>query len=125
MAFITINGREFPAPDNVCNLIIATNVSDGKNAKGEFIGDKIGRDQYKIDNLQWSWLPAETWAAMCQEFKAFVVTAKIWDMAHNDWITLRMYPGNRQATPGMCDANQRPINYKVCKVNIIDCGVIE
>lgn len=124
-AFITINGREFPAPDNVWNLVVATYVSDGKNALGEFIGDKIGRDQYKIENLQWSWLKADTWAQMCQEFDAFVVTAKVWDMVHNDWITLQMYPGNRQATAGINDKNQKPIVYKKCTVNIIDCGVID
>ena len=56
MAFITINGREFPPPDNMADLIVATNVSDGKNALGEFIGDRVGRDQYKVDNLQWSYL---------------------------------------------------------------------
>lgn len=124
MAFITINGREFPAPDNVWELVVATNVTEGKNAQGEFIGDKVGRDQYKVNNLQWSYLDAETWAQMCQEFDSFVVTAKIWDMVKNDWITLRMYPGNRSATGGINTADQRPIKYKLCKVNIIDCGVI-
>lgn len=80
MAFITINGREFPAPDNVWELVVATNVTEGKNAQGEFIGDKVGRDQYKVNNLQWSYLDAEIWAQMCQEFDSFVVTAKsgIW-----------------------------------------------
>ena len=34
MAVITINGREFPSPDIGGNLIVATNVSDGKNANG-------------------------------------------------------------------------------------------
>lgn len=125
VAFIEINGKEFPAPDNSWELIVATNVSDGKNAQGEFIGDKVGRDQYKINNLQWTNLPAATWAEMCQEFSAFVVTAKIWDMVHNDWITLQMYPGNRSATAGQNDAGQQPTVYKKCKVNIVDCGVIE
>ena len=46
MAVITINGREFPAPDIGGNLVVATNVSDGKNALGEFIGQRVGRDQY-------------------------------------------------------------------------------
>ncbi len=124
MAFITINGREFPAPDNVWELVVATNVTEGKNAQGEFIGDKVGRDQYKVNNLQWSYLDAETWAQMCQEFDSFVVTAKIWDMVKNDWITLQMYPGNRSATGGINTADQMPTKYKLCKVNIIDCGVI-
>lgn len=30
MAFIIINEKEFPAPDIGANLIVATNVSDGK-----------------------------------------------------------------------------------------------
>ena len=42
MAVITINGREFPAPDIGGNLVVATNVSDGKNANGEFVGQKGG-----------------------------------------------------------------------------------
>ena len=58
MAVITINGREFPSPDIGGNLIVATNVSDGKNALGEFIGQRVGRDQYKFENLQWKFLPA-------------------------------------------------------------------
>ena len=90
MAFITINGREFPPPDNMADLIVATNVSDGKNALGEFIGDRVGRDQYKVDNLQWSYLDAATWAEMLQAFSEFVVTARIPDMVHDGWITIQM-----------------------------------
>lgn len=124
MAFITINGQEFPAPDNVWELIIYTNVTSGRNAQGEFIGDRVGRDQYKVNNLQWSWLPAKTWAQMCQAFSSFVVTATIWDQVHNDWMSIQIYPGDRSASGGINDADQRPILYKLCKVNIIDCGVI-
>ena len=125
MAFITINGQEFPAPDNVWELITYTNVTAGRNAQGEFIGDKVGRDQYKVNNLQWSWLDVDTWAQMCQVFTSFVVTAKIWDQVHADWITIQIYPGDRSATAGFNDDEQRPTVYKLCKVNIIDCGVID
>ena len=68
MAVITINGREFPAPDIGAKFVVATNVSEGKNALGEFVGQKVGRDQHKADSLQWKRLNAETWAAMLQEF---------------------------------------------------------
>ena len=125
MAFITINGQDFPAPDNVWEQITYTNVTAGRNAQGEFIGDKVGRDQYKVNNLQWSWLDADTWAQMCQVFSSFVVTAKIWDQVHADWITIQIYPGDRSATAGFNDDEQRPTVYKLCKVNIIDCGVID
>lgn len=125
MAVITINGREFPAPDIGANLLVATNVSDGKNALGEFVAQKVGRDQYKFDGLQWKFLDAETWAAMLQEFDKFVVTARIPDMVQNRFMTIRMYPGNRTATPVEFDKEGLPTKYKDCKVNIIDCGVIE
>lgn len=124
MAVLTINGRGYPSPDIGGNLVVATNVSDGKNALGEFVGQRVGRDQYKFENLQWKFLDAETWSAILQEFDEFVVTARIPDMVHNKFITIRMYPGNRTATPVEFDENGLPTKYKNCKVNIIDCGVI-
>lgn len=125
MAVLMINGREFPSPDIGGNLVVATNVSDGKNALGEFIGQRVGRDQYKFENLQWKLLPAEMWAAMLQEFDKFVVTATIPDMVHNRMMTIRMYPGNRTATPVAFDADGLPTLYRDCRVNMIDCGVME
>ncbi|WP_313347515.1 hypothetical protein [Lacrimispora sp.] len=125
MAVLTINGREFPSPDIGGNLVVATNVSDGKNAKGEFIGQRVGRDQHKFENLQWKFLDAATWATMLQEFDKFVVTARIPDMVHNRMMTIRVYPGNRTATPIEFDSDGLPTMYQDCKVNIIDCGVIE
>lgn len=125
MAVITINGREFPSPDIGGNLLVATNVNNGKNANGEFVGQKVGRDQHKFESLQWKFLDAETWAAMLQELDKFVVTARIPDMVHNRWMTIQMYPGNRSATPVEFDREGLPTMYRDCKVNIIDCGVVE
>lgn len=125
MAVITINGRGFPSPDIGGNLLVATNVSDGKNANGEFVGQKVGRDQHKFEGLQWKFLDAATWAAMLQELDKFVVTARIPDMVHNRWMTIRMYPGNRTATPVEFDGDGLPTMYRDCKVNIVDCGVVE
>ena len=90
MAIITINGRTFPGPDVGGKLTVATNVSQGKNALGEFVGQKVGRDQYKFDSLQWKQLDAKTWSDMLKEFEKFVVIARIPDMVNNDWMTLKM-----------------------------------
>ena len=125
MAIITINGRTFPGPDVGGKLTVATNVSQGKNALGEFVGQKVGRDQYKFDSLQWKQLDAKTWSDMLKEFVKFVVIARIPDMVNNDWMTLKMYPGNRTAEPIAFDADGLPTLYQNCKVNIVDCGVIE
>ena len=125
MAIITINGRTFPGPDVGGKLTVDTNVSQGKNALGEFVGQKVGRDQYKFDSLQWKQLDAKTWSDMLKEFEKFVVIARIPDMVNNDWMTLKMYPGNRTAEPIAFDADGLPTLYQNCKVNIVDCGVIE
>ena len=125
MAIITINGRTFPGPDVGGKLTVATNVSQGKNALGEFVGQKVGRDQYKFDSLQWKQLDAKTWSDMLKEFEKFVVIARIPDMVNNDWMTLKMYPGNRTAEPIAFDADGLPTLYQNCKVNSVDCGVIE
>ncbi len=107
-------------------FIVATTVSDGKNANGEFVGQKVGRDQYKADALIWHRLSAEVWAEMLQEFERFVVIARIPDMVHNSWLTIRMYPGNRSATPAEINPiTGLPSMYHNCKVNLVDCGVIE
>ena len=125
MAIITINGRTFPGPDVGGKLTVATNVSQGKNALGEFVGQKVGRDQYKFDSLQWKQLDAKTWSDMLKEFEKFVVIARIPEMVNNDWRTLKMYPGNRTAETIAFDADGLPTLYQNCKVNIVDCGVIE
>jgi hypothetical protein len=125
MAVITINGREFPAPDIGGRLIVSTNVNSGRNALGEFVGQKVGRDLNKFDSLQWKMLDAATWSAMLKEFDKFVVIARIPDMANNNWTTIRMYPGDRSATPVEFDKDGLPTVYKECKCNIVDCGVIE
>lgn len=125
MAVITINGREFPAPDIGGRLIVSTNVNSGRNVLGEFVGQKVGRDLNKFDSLQWKMLDAATWSAMLKEFDKFVVIARIPDMANNNWTTIRMYPGDRSATPVEFDKDGLPTVYKECKCNIVDCGVIE
>ena len=78
MAIITINGRAFPGPDKGGKLTVATNVSQGKNALGEFVGQKVGRDQYKFDSLQWKLLDAKTWSDMLKEFEKSVGGSPVW-----------------------------------------------
>ena len=125
-AIITINGKEFPAPQRGLEFIVSTTVSSGRNANGEVVGQVVGRNQNKANNLVWPWLKAETWAAMLQEFDNFFVIVKMPDMVHNDWITIQMYPGDRSAEPYWIDKQSKlPTHYINCKVNLIDCGVIE
>lgn len=138
-AIFYINGNPFPAPKRGLTYVVATNVDTGRNANGEVVGQKVGRDVYKLDNLEWPWLKESTWASMLREFENFYVTLTFWDMVHSRWLSVKAYPGNRSAEPYWIDdghqpsgdapsgwyGDKRPTYYTNCKVNIIDCGIIE
>ena len=124
--FMKINGKAFPMPGRHPTLRVATMVDSSRNSMAEMVGQKIGRDQYKVENLFWPHLTAAAWSEMLREFQNFFVVAEIPDMVNNDWIKLKMYPGDRTADPWKVDAaTGLPTEYINCKVNIIDCGVME
>lgn len=123
MSFIKINGKEFPSPSPNVSLTVTTAVNAGRNANNKVVGQKIGRDNYKIDNLKWNVLDRETWSSILKEFDSnFFSTVEFWDMVNNTWKTLTMYPGDRTAEVYMTDKDGIPLYYVNCQVNIIDAG---
>jgi len=133
-AIFFVNGNPFPSPKRGLTYIVSTNVDSGRNANGEVIGQKVGRDVYKLDSLEWSYLDADTWSSMLKEFSEFFVTLTFWDMVNNEWKSLKAYPGDRSAKPmwvsgdGAHDddvTDLHPVAYTECKVNLIDCGLLE
>ncbi len=120
---IYINGREMPYPKEGLNFIVTTIVNSGRNVNAEVVGQKVGRDQYKINALEWPWLSAEQWSYILKCFEDFYATVTFPDMVNNDFITLKMYPGDRSAKPFWIGKDGKPTWYRECKVNIIDCGV--
>ena len=122
---IYVNGKAFPSPKRGLNFIVSTMVTSNRNAYGEVVGQKIGRDQNKINSLEWPMLDAKTWSDMLKEFEQFFVVVKFPDMVSNTWRTLKMYPGDRSAEPYEVDENGFPTKYVNCRVTLIDCGVIE
>lgn len=123
MSFIKINGKEFPSPSPTVSLTVTTAVNAGRNANNKVVGQKIGRDNYKIDNLKWNVLDRETWSSILKEFDSnFFSTVEFWDMVNNTWKTLTMYPGDRTAEVYMTDKDGIPLYYVNCQVNIIDAG---
>ena len=121
-ATILINGKRFPSPNKGFIFQIATYVNAGKNANMEFVGQKVGRDQHKIDSLQWYKLDASTWSDMLKEFAKFEFQVTFPNMQTNTMQTITMYPGDRSAIPIDPDENGMPRFYLQCKCNIIDCG---
>lgn len=121
--FIRVNGKPFPAPKRYPNMVVTTAVDAARNANNKVVGQKIGRDNYKIDNLEWPYLDADTWSSMLQEFdKNYFSTVEFWDVVNNGWRTLIMYCGDRTADVFKLDSTGRPIAYINCKMNLIDAG---
>lgn len=122
MAYLAINGYELPPPKRGVRLTVTTVVDAGRNANGSVVGQRVGRDQYKIDSLEWSWLTADQWAQILNVLSLFFVYVTFTDPVSNSLKTIKMYCGDRTAEPYWVDENGKPTHYRNCKVNLIDCG---
>lgn len=121
--FIYINDIAFPYPDKESGLqTVSTLVNSARTADGVMRGEKIGRDQSKIE-LTWNVLTPEVWSKMLKQFNNFFFTIKYIDMVTNDWTTRKFYVGDRSARPFLVDPKTNKPKYWVkCKANVIDVG---
>ena len=107
-AFLTINGRKFPAPKRGLNIKTMTTVSDGRNEQNVFIGQRIGRDMQKIVN----------------QLSNFVFNVTYLDPVSNDWVTRKMYVSDRDCQPYRVDpVTGKTTQYTSCKCSFVDVGV--
>jgi len=77
MSYIAINGYELPPPKRGVHPIVTTVVDAGRNANGSVVGQRVGRDQYKIDGLEWPWLTAEQWGQILKLSQQFLCLCNI------------------------------------------------
>lgn len=122
-SFLTVNGVDFPCPRVGFTYVITTTVNAGRNANNEVVGQRVGRDLFKLNTLEWAALDAETWQKMLKAVEDFYVPVTFEDYRTGKPITITMYPGDRTAKPLFVD----PITHKVtkyenCKFNLIDVG---
>jgi len=122
VAYIAINGHALPPPKRGVNVTVTTVVDAGRNANGVVVGQRIGRDQYKIDALEWPWLTAQQWHDILTWMKDFYFNVTFVDPVSGNVKTLKMYCGDRKGEPYYLDGQSRPTHYKDCKVNLIDTG---
>ena len=121
--FIYINDMAFPYPDKDSGLqTISTFVNGARMADGVMRGERVGRDQSKIE-LSWNVLTPEVWSQMLKQFENFYFTIRYIDMVTNDWTTRKFYVGDRTARPFLIDPDtNRPKYYVQCTANVIDTG---
>lgn len=121
--FIYINGVGLPTPKKGLKYIYTTTVDAGRNAEGAVTGSKVGRDQIKINDLEWAYLDGRTWSNVLREFEKFRLNVKYFDPAKQKWITRLMYPGDRSFELLKADPiTGEPLEYINCKCNLIDMG---
>lgn len=122
LPFIKVNGVSFPAPKRGLSMQVVTIVDSGRAANGRIISQRIGRDQQKLNNMVWPWLDAETWSKLLQELEKFDLVVEYVDPVKNDWVTRRMYPGDRSGEPYWLGPDNKPTYYLNCQCNLIDRG---
>lgn len=121
--FLYINGVGLPIPKRGLSYTVTTTVNSARNAEAQVAGSKVGRDQIKLDNLEWGYLDADVWARVLREFEKFKVSVKYYDPVKERQITRYMYPGDRTFQPHKVDPTTgRPLGYINCKCNLIDMG---
>lgn len=122
MAYLAINGYELPPPKRGVSVIVTTVVDAGRNANGAVVGQRIGRDQYKIDGLEWSWLTATQWERILSVMRKFFFNVTFNDPVSGSRKTIKMYCGDRTGEPYWVNGSGTPTHYRNCKVNLIDTG---
>ena len=122
MAYIRVNGHDLPYPKRGVHVTVTTIVNAGRNANGVVVGQRIGRDQYKIDGLEWPWLEASEWNRILSLISGFYFYVTFTDPVTGCPRTVKMYCGDRNAEPYWVDRAGQPTHYLNCKVNFIDTG---
>ena len=123
MAFFELNGIPIAPPARGLEFVLSTAVTSGRSAQNKVVGERIGRDTLKYNNLTWPWLDASEWHKICSildSTKFGDVTAKMWHPGKGRFVYIKIYPGDRSAQPYWLDENGNPIAYTSCKVNVID-----
>lgn len=118
--FLIVNGVKFPCPAPGMEIVHSQNVDAGRNANGAVIGQLVGRRLWKINNLQWGGLDADTWAEMKRALAPFFVEVTFTG-DDNERHTIMMYPSDTTGKPLFLDGIFYR-NYETCKFNLIDCG---
>lgn len=124
-SFLNVNGYDFPPPRRGFSWTITTTVNGGRNGNNAVIGQRVGRDLYKLSDLEWVGLNPETRKMMLDAIKPFYVPVTFEDMANPGHpITIIMYPGDRSGKPLFVDRLTHMVTKdETLSFNLIDAGL--
>lgn len=123
-SFLNVNGYDFPPPRRGFSWTISTTVNAGRNANNAVIGDRVGRDLYKLDNMEWVGLTPKQREMMLKAIEPFYVPVTFEDMKKPGHpITIIMYLGDRSGSPLFVDRlTHMVLQDETLKFNLIDTG---
>ena len=123
-SFLNVNGYDFPPPRRGFSWTISTTVNAGRNANNAVIGDRVGRDLYKLDNMEWVGLTPKQREMMLKAIEPFYMPVTFEDMKNPGHpITIIMYPGDRSGSPLFVDKlTHMVLQDETLKFNLIDTG---
>ena len=123
-SFLNVNGYDFPPPRRGFSWTISTTVNAGRNANNAVVGDRVGRDLYKLDNMEWVGLTPKQREMMLKAIEPFYVPDTFEDMKKPGHpITIIMYPGDRSGSPLFVDRlTHMVLQDETLKFNLIDTG---
>lgn len=123
-SFLNVNGYDFPCPIYGFQYTISTAVNAGRNVSGAVIGQRVGRDLYKLSALQWTGLSPEKRMMILKALEPFYVPVTFEDFRTGQPITITMYPGDRTGKPLFADALTHKVTYdESLTFNLVDCGL--
>lgn len=122
-AFLRINGKELPFPAYGLTGKRVQMVDSGRNALGQVVAQKIGRRQFKYENLKWAHLTAKEWGDILKEVEKFEGELTYWDALSQSFITRRVYWGDASEEIWRINPETGVVTeYVNCQVNLIDMG---
>ena len=122
-SFLNVNGYDFPCPHVGFQYIISTTVNGGRNTNNAVIGQRVGRDLFKLDQLEWIGLKPDQWRMMQAALEPFYVPVTFEDYRTGSPITIVMYHGDLTGKPLFASQDSHLVTlWESCKVNLIDAG---
>jgi len=122
-SFLNVNGYDYPCPRYGFQYIISTVVDTDRNVNGAVVGQKIGRDFYKLDSLQWAGLYPEQRRMILRSLEPFFVPVTFEDFRTGKPVTITMYPGDRTGKPLFADKITHMVTQdEMLSFHLIDCG---
>lgn len=122
MSYLKFNDQELPSVKKGITVSVNMLTSSARNANGMIVRQKIGRTQYKIENVEWLQLSPEQWESILEIINSGYFDVTFLNPETNLPITIKMHCDEKTATPYYVGADDKPAFYRNCKINLIDSG---